>query len=57
MLPLNRFALCSTCVEVQEEWHKAKSDGEKKLWKQAKEQHHNDVRFLFSVPASSSKWQ
>jgi hypothetical protein len=42
-LSFTRFAICPTCVEIQEEWHRAKTDGSKKLWHQAKEQHYNDV--------------
>jgi hypothetical protein len=43
MLTFTRFAICPTCVEIQEEWHRAKNDSQKKLWHQAKEQHYNDV--------------
>jgi hypothetical protein len=38
-----RFALCPTCVEIQENWHKAKTDGTRELWRQTREAHYNDV--------------
>jgi hypothetical protein len=31
-------------VEIQEEWHRAKTPALKKLWHEMKDQHYNDVR-------------
>jgi hypothetical protein len=39
-----RFAICPICVEIQEEWHRAKTPALKKLWHDTKQQHYNDVR-------------
>ena len=42
----HRFALCSTCVEIGEELHRAKTEATKKAWSEAKQYHFNDVSFV-----------
>jgi hypothetical protein len=36
-------------VEIQEEWHRAKTPALKKLWHEMKEQHYNDVRAVILI--------
>jgi hypothetical protein len=39
----HRFAICSTCVDINDEISKATSDAQKLQWQRAKQQHLNDV--------------
>jgi hypothetical protein len=42
-----RFAVCATCMEIQEEIARAGKDrATKRLWSNAKEQHYTDVHSL-----------
>jgi hypothetical protein len=47
----HRFAICSTCTEISEEFYPAKTFAGKKLWAEARQLHFNDVRRLLSFVA------
>lgn len=40
-----RFAICSICTEISEEYHRAQTPAARKHWKNRKEAHFNDVMF------------
>lgn len=40
----HRFAICNKCMEIQEELRKAKTDGDRRQWKEAKKRHVEYVR-------------
>ena len=49
-----RFSVCSTCVEIQEEYHRAKTPLMKTHWHEAREQHYNAVSITWFWSVSLS---
>jgi hypothetical protein len=48
----HRFAICSLCVDLNDEIAKAKTDAEILKWQNAKQQHLNDVMLCVVLKVS-----